>query len=312
MIISASRRTDIPALYSEWFMNRLGEGFVLVPNPYNRGRIGRVALSPENVDCIVFWTKNPAPMMSKYAMLDAMGYKHYTQFTLTPYVNALEPKLPAKAVLLDSFIKMAEITDPARSVWRYDPVIIDERHCVNWHIEQFTAMCGRLRGYTQRCVISFIDLYKTMKGSFRAVKADEMYAVAAGFAEAADRCGITLYTCAEAVDLSMYGIKHSACIDKKLVEQIVGRTIKPVQDKNQRSGCNCVESVDIGVYNTCDHACTYCYATYNLRKARMNAEVHDPKAPMLTGYPKGDEIITDRKASSQNTPQPIASWEDFI
>ena len=303
MIISASRRTDIPAFYFDWFTNRLKEGYVLVPNPRNAGRLGKVELSAQNVDCIVFWTKNPAPMLNRISELDAMGYSYYIQFTLTPYDKTAEAFLPPKNELLRVFAEMSEKVGRKRAVWRYDPVFIDDKYSIGRHIEQFGKMCEKLETYTERCVISFIDPYKNISSMFKAMTDLEMAAIAAGFSKIAAQHGISLYTCSEEIDLSDYGIGHSSCIDKNLIEQIIGCPIKAKIDANQRKECRCIESVDIGAYNTCTHGCAYCYATPSKKTTLRLAAEHDPNAPMLTGYPKGSEIITNRTVLSQKIGQ---------
>ena len=303
MIISASRRTDIPALYSEWFMNRLAEGHFLIPNPRNPNRLSRIDVSPENVDCIAFWTKNPIPMLDKLGQMDAMGYPSYIQFTLTPYEKAVEPGLPAKSELLQAFVDLSKQIGAVRSVWRYDPIIIDARHSVEWHIGQFAQMCKRLHTYTQRCVISFVDPYKSLGNSFAALTRAEMTGIASAFSAISAKYGIVIYTCAEEIDLSHYGIQHGACIDQRLIGQIINRCISAKSDANQRTACCCIESVDIGAYDTCPHGCSYCYATSGMKTVMRRVAAHDPHAPMLTGYPNGEEVITNRTTPSQKTDQ---------
>lgn len=303
MIISASRRTDIPAFYSEWFMNRLAEGYALIPNPRNPNRLGRVKLTPENVDCIAFWTKNPVPMFERFSLLDSMGYSYYMQFTLTAYDNTIETNLPPKAELLQAFIEMSKQIGACRSIWRYDPVIIDIKHPIEWHTEHFTAMCERLQSYTERCIISFVDPYKSLNNRYRALTNGEMIAIASGFAKIADKYGIILYTCAEEIELSQYGIKHGSCIDQQLIEKIIGSRIAARNDTNQRAACRCIESVDIGAYDTCSHGCAYCYATSSTKTVLRRMGAHDPHSPMIAGHPKGDEIITERTVSSQKINQ---------
>ncbi|MDR0198567.1 MAG: DUF1848 domain-containing protein, partial [Methanomassiliicoccaceae archaeon] len=221
MIVSASRRTDIPALYSEWFINRLKEGYALVPNPYDRDRLSRVELTPKNVDCIVFWTKDPSAMFDKFQQLDRMGYRYCVHFTLTPYGRDIEPNLPPKPKLVQTFVEMSERIGAMRSVWRYDPVIVDAEHDVGWHLRRFGDMCGRLHEHTERCFISFVDPYKSAEERFRKLTGEEMTAIASGFSDIARKYGIELFTCAENIDLSGYGIGHGACVDKKLIERII-------------------------------------------------------------------------------------------
>ena len=275
-------------------MNRLKDGYVLVPNPHNAIRLGRVELSPANVDCIVFWTKNPIPLSNKFAVLDKMGYAYYIQFTLTPYDKMVESCLPPKDVLINAFVEISKRIGKERIVWRYDPVFIDEKHPTDWHIDQFTKMCTLLHSYTERCTLSFIDPYKNIRNSFRSMTHNEMLDTAAGLSEIAGQCGVLLYTCSEEIDLSSYGIRHSSCIDKSLVERIIGFPINIKKDTNQRPSCCCIESVDIGVYDTCPHGCSYCYATPNVNTMLRRVTTHNPSAPMLTGYPVGNEIITNR------------------
>ena len=299
MIISASRRTDIPAFYFEWFLNRLREGTVLIPNPRNADRIGRVALSPDNVDCIVFWTKNPLPMLSKMEQLDRLGYAYYIHFTLTPYKAAVERSLPQKEILMAAFRQLSTRVGAQRVIWRYDPVFIDRHHSVPWHVGQFKAMCERLHGYTERCIISFIDPYDSIRAHFSAMTSRESQEIAFHFSKIAQSYGMKLYTCAEEMALERYGIGHAACIDQGLIEQVTGRRIATKKDGNQRSSCRCIASVDIGAYDTCPHGCAYCYATSNAGVAARCVAAHDPHAPMIIGYPVGNEIITERTVPSQ-------------
>jgi len=303
MIISASRRTDIPAFYSEWFFNRLKEGYVLVPNPYDADRLGYAELSPKNVDCIVFWTKDPTPMLDKFRRLDGMGYRYCVHFTLTPYGKDIEPNLPSKAELLRTFRRMSERIGIERSVWRYDPVMVDGEHPVGWHLDRFEKMCEELRGHTERCFISFVDPYKSLENRFRALTGDEMKDIATGFSGIAKANGIEIFTCAEKADLSVHGIGHGACIDRKLMERITGHRMAAKKDANQRTECLCIEAVDIGAYDTCTHGCSYCYAVSSPRSASRRRAAHDPSSPMLIGRPSGNETVTDRTKGSQKDSQ---------
>ena len=303
MIISASRRTDIPALYSEWFLNRLEDGFVMVPNPRVPKCVGRVELSPDNVDCIVFWTKNPAPMLDKLDRIEAMRYAFYFQFTLTPYGKTIERNLPPKTDLIDVFAELSQRLRPERLVWRYDPILLDSDHSIQWHLNGFYELCEKLHPFTRRCVLSFIDPYKHIAGHFQEMRHEEMIAVASGFSKIAKEYSLALFACAEETDLMEYGIGHSSCIDPELIEQILGYGIRAKKDIAQRPACACIESVDIGVYDTCTNDCAYCYATTNPNTVLRRFWNHVPDAPMLTGYPTGDEIITDRTTKSQKLNQ---------
>ena len=299
MIISASRRTDIPAFYSEWLLNRLNEGYALIPNPRNADRIGHVELSPKKVDCIVFWTKNPIPLFDILKQFDKLGYHYYMQFTLTPYDKTIESNLPPKTELTQAFIEMSKRTSKKQAVWRYDPIILDSKQTIEWHVGQFATMCEQLCGYTERCILSFVDPYKSIGDRFRSLTQDEMHEVARRFPGVAKLFSIGLYTCAEEINLSQYGITHASCIDQGLIEEIIGHRIVSKKDGNQRPACRCIESIDIGVYDTCSHCCAYCYATSSRSTMLRRVSFHDPTAPMITGYPTGNEIVTDRTTASQ-------------
>ena len=304
MIVSASRRTDIPAFYGEWFMNRLAAGQVLVRNPRNPRRVSRVPLSRDLVDCIVFWTKNPAPMLERLAELEREGWPFYVQFTLTPYGADVETGLPPKERLLDAFCRLAALVGPERVVWRYDPVVLNAEYTAARHVEAFDAMSRILAGHTLRCVFSFVDLYRRNRNSLRGVTDGEtpeevMRALAGQLAGLAAARGLSLAACTEELDLSGCGVERAACIDKALIERIVGFPLQAGKDPSQRKSCGCVESVDIGEYDTCPYGCRYCYATSDGRKVAANVRRHDPTSPILAGRPDERDTMTDRRARSR-------------
>ncbi|MDR2573964.1 MAG: DUF1848 domain-containing protein [Desulfovibrio sp.] len=303
MIITASRRTDIPAFYSAWFLNRLKDGYALAPNPRNSQQLGRVELSPRIVDCIVFWSKNPAPMLDRFREIENLGYPFIVHFTLTPYGNEIESGLPPKKIILKTFIELAGRIGPQRVIWRYDPIIVDGRFSAMWHAEQFAALCEILHPYAHRCVVSFVDPYKSIAKFFRGVTHEEMRSVAAGLSRVADEYGIALSTCAEKIDLDEFGIGRGACVDKKHIEQVIGSRLDVKTDANQREMCLCAEAVDLGAYDTCPHGCMYCYAVSSPETAAHGLAAHRPSAPMLTGYPTGAEIVTDRTKGSRKATE---------
>ncbi len=303
MIISATRRTDIPSYYGEWFLNRLRAGYVLIQNPYNAERYSRASLRKEAVDMIVFWTKNPIPFLKYLPEIDAMGYKYYFQFTITPYGKETEKGLPDKELLIDTFIELSNKLGKKKMVWRYDPIILDEVHTVEYHLEKFAYMAKRLSGYTNRCVISFVDSYKNVMArmgkdpAYKLTKRniDELVGKMAEIAKVND---LEIYTCAEEVDLEKFGVKHGACVDKKLIEDILDFKIDVKEDKNQRKECLCVECIDIGTYNCCANGCNYCYALQSEWASDENMRKHNPKAPVLIGEKRPDAIITKRDSRS--------------
>jgi hypothetical protein len=291
MILSVSRRTDIPAYYSEWFMNRLKEGYVLYHNPMNHAQICRVELDPKLIDCIVFWTKDPVNMLDKLDQLDAWGYSYYFQFTLTPYgMNSygkeIEANLRDKLLIMDTFKQLSDRLGPARVLWRYDPILINQNFTPDYHIEMFSQLCKELSDYTQRCTISFVDLYKKLnskekKAIIKEISKEQMHTLAGAFAELVKQYPIELFACCEAEDFSGEGIRSASCIDRELVEKLCGHKISVKKDGNQRPNCGCIKSVDIGAYNCCKNGCIYCYANHSEASIQKNCAKHRPNAPFL-------------------------------
>lgn len=307
MILSASRRTDLPAFYPDWLFRRLEEGYVLVRNPISAIQVSKVALSSDIVDCIVFWTKNPEPLMGKLDTIRRMGYEFYFQFTLNPYGKKIERFLPEKELLIKAFLRLSREIGRERVVWRYDPVILTDELTPEWHREAFRRFCEQIGDSTEECVFSFVDRYRKnggrASGLTREIMPDKMEEVAAGFAETAFRYGIALKTCCEAIDLSKYGIGRARCIDQNRIERLVGCPIRGSKDRNQRPGCGCIQSIDIGAYDTCRHGCLYCYACSGDNAVRRRVENHSPLSPLLTGSPLESDRITDRKSVSMKEEQ---------
>lgn len=307
MILSASRRTDLPAFYSDWFLHRLEEGCVLVRNPVNPRQVSRIALSPETVDCIVFWTKNPAPIMGKLDTIRKMGYEFYFQFTLNPYGREIERYLPEKRFLAETFRRLSREIGRERIVWRYDPVILTGKLTPEWHCRAFRRLCDQIGDSTEECIFSFVDRYRKngrrASGLTREITPEEMEEVAAGFAETALRHGITLKTCSEAIDLSRYGIGRAHCIDQVRIERLAGCPIRGTKDRSQRPGCGCIQSVDLGAYDTCRNGCLYCYACAGDGAVRTGSGKHDPLSPLLTGSLRRSDRVTERKTASLKEEQ---------
>ncbi len=307
MIISASRRTDIPSYYSEWFFNRIKEGFVLARNPMNFHQISKISLSPSVVDGIVFWTKNPVSMLPH--LDDIKAYAYYFQFTLTAYGSDIEANVPSKNdVIIPAFRTLSDKIGPDRVIWRYDPIILTEKYTVEYHVKYFGALAKRLSGYTQKCVISFVDFYRNTKTQMKDLHVTpigeaQMYELAERLAEIAHRHGLTVESCAEKIHLEQFGIQHGHCIDRTLFEKMLHCKMNLSMDKNQRPECGCMESIDIGAYNTCKNGCRYCYANDIPSIVARNASMHDPMSPLLFGaVSEGDRII-ERKTVSLKDPQ---------
>lgn len=299
MILSVSRRTDIPAFYAEWFMERLRQKYVLVRNPFNAHSISRIPLTPDNVDTIVFWTKNSKPIHKYLDEIDELGYKYYFQYTITPYKNDLEEKVQDKKEIVETFKKLSEKIGSEKVILRYDPVILSDNYTIDFHKKAFARLCDLLAPYTKKIVFSFLDDYKKISKNIKQlnikeISAEEMHIMAEYFADTAKNYNLKIESCAEQIDLGRFGINHGKCIDNELIEKITGYKLSVGRD-NQRNACGCIKCIDIGEYNTCMHKCLYCYANINKDAAFKNYKLHDNKSPLLIGYV--DEIkdkITDR------------------
>lgn len=307
MIISASRRTDIPTYYSEWFFNRLREGYVLVRNPMNARHISRISLSPEAVDGIVFWTKNPVPMLSRLGELEP--YPYYFQFTLTAYGRDVEPNLPGKnGVLIPAFQELSRMAGRERVVWRYDPIFLSDRYTVEYHCRYFRVLAAKLGEYTEKCTVSFLDFYRSTARNMRSLHIREMTAaqqreMMERFSEIAGEYGLYIDTCSEAISLEDLGISHASCVDRERLERIGGYRLKAGRDRNQRKECGCAASVDIGAYDTCGNGCLYCYATDSPPRAAERVRAHRPDSPILFGTVGPEDVIREREAVSLREQQ---------
>ncbi len=292
MIISASRRSDIPAFYHEWFCNRLKAGEVLVRNPFNARQVRRVSLSPDVVDGIVFWTRNPEPMLDRLDIL--RPYAYYFNFTITGYGSDLEPITHNKDRAADSFRRLADRIGPERVIWRYDPIILTEKYNVEFHLEQHGKLAAQLEGYTEQCIISFLTMYQKCRRNLAG------FDVQLPDAELKRRLvrelskEIPIMTCCEELDLE--GVGHASCVDAGRLSRIAGAPLSVPKDRGQRKGCGCAASIDIGAYNCCSHACRYCYA--NTSPAAAERAEHNPGSPLLLGHLQADDQVTDARQES--------------
>lgn len=269
MIVSASRRTDIPAFFAGWFMAKTREGAVQVSNPFNPRQIKTVSLRPEDVDGIVFWSKNPAPLLPYLGELDS-AYSFYFQFTITIYGREFEPSLPDKQEVIATFKRLSEKLGRERVIWRCDPFIFRHGESPEAMQEKWHKLAEELAPYTEKCIFSFVDFYAKCRQPLTAVGAFDPPAstkiefarkIAAGCRE----LNITPHACAEALPLAELGITPAACIDRELLSRISGRPVSAPRAAHQRKECHCAASVDIGAYGSCSHNCLYCYAKRSIK-----------------------------------------------
>ena len=307
MIISASRRTDLPTFYSEWLFSRLREEYVYVRNPMNMHQIGKVNLAPSVVDGIVFWTKNPIPMLSRLHEIEK--YNYYFQFTLNPYGKDVEPNVPSKNdVIVPAFMELSKAVGRERVIWRYDPILFNQYYTMEYHRKYFRKLASILSAYTEKCTVSFLDMYRKTERNILPLQVipethEQQLDLMFSFSEIAKEYGIYIDTCAEAIDLSGLQIAHACCIDRDRFERLGHCKLAVEKDKNQRQECGCIASIDIGAYNTCKNGCLYCYANYSNTTVAKNAVKHDPDSPLLYGEIEADDVIIERKVQSNIVTQ---------
>ena len=286
MILQTGMRTDIPAFYAQWFLNRLRAGFVDVRNPYNPHAVTRYRITPDVVDLIGFCTKNPAPMLPHLNALSRFG--QYWFITITPYGRDIEPNVPPAARVIEDFRRLSDVVGPDSMGWRYDPILIDSSYTAERHIDAFDRMAKALSGATHTAVISFIDLYSKVRRNFpeaREVSAELRLKLGGAMAEIAKANGMTLRPCGEGSELAAFGADCSGCMTAAVFERALGRRLNvPAQARRgARKDCACLLSADIGAYNSCPHLCRYCYANADAAKVRANFRMHDPESSMLIG-----------------------------
>ncbi len=271
MIISASRRTDLPAFHADWLMSRIRAGFCEVANPFNPAQRSRVSLRPQDVDAFVFWTRNPVGLMPHLPELDRLGYRYTFLFTVVDYPRLLEPHAPPLSERLARFLSLSERLGAQRVIWRYDPIVLSGLTDEQYHRERFRRLADRFHGRTTRVIVSFLDEYARVRRRLRALEprlrlrrpaeGDARLARLMRWmaADARDR-GMTIQSCAEKRDLRPYGIEPGACIDARLIRELFGVSVPERKDPGQRGACRCAVSRDIGTYGTCRYGCLYCYA----------------------------------------------------
>lgn len=295
MILNTGQRTDIPAYYSEWFYNRVSDGYVMVRNPFNHHQVTKYILSPDVVDIICFCTKNPTPMLARINEIN--NFNQFWFVTITPYDQSIEPNVPNKRSVINSFKQLSKIVGVNCVSWRYDPILIDSKYTIEFHLKSFEAMCKKLCGYTKTCTISYIDLYQKTRRNFptaRGVTDEEQILLTKELVKIANKYNIELYGCSEDSKLSQYGLNVSGCMNQNVIETALGYKINvPNKNYQTRKTCSCLLGSDIGSYNTCLHACKYCYANYDMEEVYQSNKLHDVDSPLLIGNLEAKDRITE-------------------
>ena len=299
MVINTGMRTDIPAFYSKWLLNRIKEGYVCVRNPYYRHQVTKYSLSPDVVDCLAFCTKNPHPLIPHLSELDK--YEQFWFVTITPYGKDIEPNVPNKELVIEDFKKLSNHIGVDSIAWRYDPIFFGMGYTLETHIRDFKKMAKALKGYTHDCTISFLDLYKKVERNAPGIMPpteEEQKVLAKEFARIGKENDIKIHACCEKDFLEEYGIDITGCMSQEVVEKAIHNKLNIQKRASQRATCNCVLGNDIGEYNSCGHLCKYCYANANPGLVRENMKKHIPTSPFLIGKEEPGDKITEAKQKS--------------
>ncbi len=293
MIINTGSRTDIPAFFSEWFLNRVEEGFVCTRNPYNDD-IYRYPLDSKIIDCLCFCTKNPKPLLKDLDKLNE--FNQFWFVTITPYGGDIERNVPSFKNVMKSFKELSETLGVNKVSWRYDPIFITEKYSLDFHIDKFEEMASKFHTYTDDCTISFIDLYQKVLRNFpeaREVTRQEQLIIGENFAGIADDYDIQMKTCVEGTLLDRFGFDSSGCMTQNVIEKAIGNNLKIPKGKYRIRECDCIFGRDIGAYNTCLHGCKYCYANSNINLVKRNQKLHNPDSPLLIGDVKDSDAVKE-------------------
>ncbi|WP_407393333.1 DUF1848 domain-containing protein [Methanobrevibacter sp.] len=293
MIINTGSRTDIPAFFSKWFLNRIDEGFVCTRNPYNDD-IYKYPLDSKIIDCLCFCTKNPKPLLNNIDKLD--DFNQFWFVTITPYGRDIEVNVPSFKTVMKSFKELSETLGINRVSWRYDPIFITEKYCLDFHIDRFEQMASELSEYTNDCTISFIDLYQKVLRNFpeaKEVTTEERLIIGENFSRIAKEYDIKMKTCVEDTLLNQFGFDSSGCMTQQVIEKAIGNNLKIPKGKYRIRECDCIFGRDIGAYNTCLHGCKYCYANSNMKLVKRNQKLHNPYSPLLIGEVKDDDVVKE-------------------
>lgn len=290
MILNVSGRTDIVAFYSKWFINRYKEGFVDVRNPFNPKLVSRINFM--DVDAILFCTKNPIPILDRLAEINKPIIFHVT---ITPYKEDIEPNLPPKKDIINAIKQLSNIIGIDNLYIRYDPIFISDKYNLNYHKKAFAKICFLLDGYVNKVIVSFIDDYKNVKKNkhilaYKPLTKEDYKEIGLSFSSSAKKHNMTVQTCFEEATLIEYGFIKGECLSHELAYKLTGKAYKNWKARN----CNCVEMVDIGVYNTCKHFCKYCYANYDEKQVNNNFNNHYPDSSLLIGNLASDDVIKIR------------------
>lgn len=293
MIINTGARTDTVQYYTDWLLKRFEEGYVLARNPLFPNKVTRYELNHDVVDCVVFCSKNYEPILPRLREITDK-FNTYFHYTITAYGKDVEPGVPTIGESIETLKKISALVGKQRVSWRYDPVLLTEKYTIETHLKTFEKMARELSPYIERCIFSFVEMYKKLEYNMPEIimmSAEDMEILAQGFGKIAKKHGIYIQTCGTNGDFSKYGIHSSGCMTLDILGAANNITFKNLKHKGLRQGCHCIESRDIGAYDTCMNGCKYCYANKNPQKAFENYKLHDPNSPLILGELKETDTV---------------------
>lgn len=304
MILNTGARTDTVQYFTPWLLKRFEEGFVLVRNPLFPSKVSRYELTPEKVDCVEFCSKNYKPILPHLHKITERFNTHF-HYTITAYGKDIEPGVPGIDESIETLLELEKIVGKKRICWRYDPVLLTKNYTIQTHKETFEYMAKRLSAHVDRCIFSFVEIYKKLEVNMPELipfTQTDMIEIARNLGETAARHKLYIQTCGTNGDYSEFGIHKSGCMTLEMIGGANGIEFRNLKHKGMRGGCHCIESRDIGAYETCLNGCRYCYANKNHEKALQNYALHNPNSPLLLGDLKEDDVITaaDQKSFLKN------------
>ena len=300
MIINTGSRTDTVQYYTEWLLKRFEEGFVYSRNPLFPDKVTKYELNPDVVDCIIFCSKNYEPILP-YIKGITEKFNTYFHYTITAYDKDIEPNVPDIEKSIETLIKLSELVGQQRIAWRYDPILLTEKYTKILHYKTFNHIAEKISPYIDRCIFSFVEMYKKLETNMPEIillTPKDKTEIARNIGAIAKKHNMIIQTCATDENYEQYGILTSGCLTADILGRANNVKFKKLKHSGNRKNCNCMESRNIGDYDTCPNGCKYCYANQNPQIAKLNYEKHNPNSPLILGdLQETDEIIQGSQKS---------------
>ena len=297
MIVNVGGRTDIVNYYSKWLLNRIKEGYAYSRNPLFTNNVSKINLEPENIDCLIFCSKNYEPIL-KYIKEINEKYRIICHYTITAYGKDVEPNVPNIDNSINTLIKLSKIIGKEKVLWRYDPILLTNKYTIKKHIETFNYMAQKITPYVQRGIFSFVEMYKKLEYNMPEIipfTIEDKLTIAKEIGKIAKKYNLYIQTCGTDENYEKFGIHLSGCNTVEILEKANNVKYKNLKPKEMRKGCHCIPSRDIGAYDTCLNGCKYCYANKRPEIAVKNYKLHNENSPILLGNIKETDKITIAK-----------------